>query len=257
MGIGPKEASGDVVPSDQGVVIGSPLPPFAPTHVSHKQVEAYPIAAAEFRSDGSGRIALKGGILIDVPAGFASRGAPTEGDMLVRYEPIPGQSDGYLSHSPRAVFEAGYAPIRGKDVASDAGPHFVTAAAWVCHEVNRAICATFGHDVQPDWIEAPDWQRDSAMKGVEFALANPDAPPSAQHEAWMADKLAQGWRYGEIKDADARTHPCLVAYDDLPADQRVKDHTFRAVVTAMRTLQVSHLVPGAEPTAFADLGSAA
>lgn len=111
MGIGPKEMSGDVVPSDQGVVIGSPLPPFSPTHVSHKQVEAYPITAAEFRSDGSGRIALVGGVVIDVPAGFASRGAPTEGDMLVRYAPVPGQSDGYLSHSPRAVFEDGYAPV--------------------------------------------------------------------------------------------------------------------------------------------------
>ncbi|MBA9063100.1 hypothetical protein GGQ91_002488 [Methylobacterium fujisawaense] len=111
MGIGPKAAIGDVVPADQGVVIGSQLPPFSPTHVSHKQVEAYLIVAAEFQSDGSGRIALKGGILIDVPAGFASRGAPTEGDMLVRYEPIPGQSDGYLSHSPRMVFEAGYSPI--------------------------------------------------------------------------------------------------------------------------------------------------
>ncbi|WP_245295860.1 Gp49 family protein [Methylobacterium sp. C1] len=87
------------------------MEPFKPTHVSHKQVEAHPIAAAEFRSDGSGRIALKSGALIDVPAGFASRGAPAEGDMLVRYEPIPGQTDGYLSHSPRMVFEAGYAPL--------------------------------------------------------------------------------------------------------------------------------------------------
>lgn len=111
MGISPKVAAGDVVPTEQGVVIGSPLPPFAPTHVSHKQVEAYPIAAAEFQADGSGRIALKGGILVDVPAGFASRGAPSEGDMLVRYQPIPGESDGYLSHSPRAAFEAGYLPV--------------------------------------------------------------------------------------------------------------------------------------------------
>lgn len=111
MGCDPKDLGGDVVPSDQGVVVGSPLPPFSPTHVSHKQVEAYPIAAAEFRSDGSGRIALKGGAVVDVPAGFASRGAPEEGDYLVRYAPVPGQSDGYLSHSPRGVFEAGYAPV--------------------------------------------------------------------------------------------------------------------------------------------------
>jgi len=84
---------------------------FKPTHVSHKLVEAYPIAAAEFHADGSGRVALKGGRIVDVPMGFASRGAPAEGDLLVRYGPQPGQTDGYLSHSPRAVFESGYAPL--------------------------------------------------------------------------------------------------------------------------------------------------
>ncbi|KAA0122147.1 hypothetical protein CIW48_19295 [Methylobacterium sp. P1-11] len=87
------------------------MDPFKPTHVSHKQVEAYPIAAAEFQADGSGRIALEGGRIIDVGAGFAARGAPAEGDYLVRYAPVPGETDGYLSHSPRGVFEAGYAPV--------------------------------------------------------------------------------------------------------------------------------------------------
>lgn len=32
--------------------------------------------------------------------------------MLVRYEPTPEEPDGYLSHSPRMVFEAGYSVVR-------------------------------------------------------------------------------------------------------------------------------------------------
>lgn len=112
MGRGPQDWCGDVVPSDQGVVAGGALPPFTPTHVSHKQVEARPIAAAEFREDGSGKIALKGGGLVEVPAGFVRPGrVPSEGDMLVRYEPTPEDPQGYLSHSPRMVFEAGYEPV--------------------------------------------------------------------------------------------------------------------------------------------------
>ena len=105
--------------------------------------------------------------------------------------------------------------------------------ARVCHEVNRAICEAAGDHSQKSWDQAEQWQRDSAIKGVQFAVQNPNAPPSAQHDAWMADKLADGWRHGEVKDAQAKTHPCIVPYDALPFDQRVKDHTFRAVVAAL------------------------
>ena len=105
--------------------------------------------------------------------------------------------------------------------------------ARVCHEVNRAICEAAGDHSQEPWDQAEQWQRDSAIKGVQFAVQNPNAPPSAQHDAWMADKLADGWRHGEVKDAQAKTHPCIVAYDALPFDQRVKDHAFRAVVAAL------------------------
>jgi hypothetical protein len=51
--------------------------------------------------------------------------------------------------------------------------------------------------IQKDWDEAQQWQRDSAIKGVEFKLDNPDA--GTQHNAWMADKIADGWVYGEEK----------------------------------------------------------
>lgn len=40
-----------------------------------------------------------------VPANFFARGTPQVGDYLVAYE------DGYLSWSPKAVFEAGYSPL--------------------------------------------------------------------------------------------------------------------------------------------------
>lgn len=106
--------------------------------------------------------------------------------------------------------------------------------ARVCHEAKRAICTAFGDHSQKPWNEAEQWQRDNAIRGVRFALDNPAAPPSAQHDAWMADKLADGWVYGPVKDPEAKTHPCLVPYDQLPPEQRVKDYVFKAVVAAMK-----------------------
>lgn len=105
--------------------------------------------------------------------------------------------------------------------------------AKVCHEANRAICEAAGDHSQKPWADAEVWQRDSALTGVMFARNNPDAHAAAQHDAWMADKIAAGWVHGEVKDAEAKTHPCIVPYDELPFDQRVKDHVFRAIVSAL------------------------
>lgn len=107
------------------------------------------------------------------------------------------------------------------------------AIAMICHEANRALCLSHGDDSQRPWDQAEGWQRDSAIKGVEFARANPDAGDSAQHDAWMADKIAEGWVYGAKKDPVAKTHPCIVPFGDLPAHQQAKDALFRAIVRAL------------------------
>lgn len=119
--------------------------------------------------------------------------------------------------------------VTDKTVIADAAAEL----ARICHEANRAICTAFGDHSQVAWADAPQWQKDSAVKGAVFAMQNSDAPPSAQHEAWMRDKAADGWVYGPVKDADAKTHPCMVPYDQLPPEQRVKDHVFKALVNAL------------------------
>jgi len=107
------------------------------------------------------------------------------------------------------------------------------AIARVCHEANRAYCYSIGDDSQPPWDAAPDWQRQSAIDGVKFAIANPQAPPSASHDSWLEGKRATGWKYGPIKDPDKKEHPCFVPYDELPVDQRRKDALFQGVVRAL------------------------
>lgn len=102
--------------------------------------------------------------------------------------------------------------------------------AIICHEANRAYCRTIGDESQPSWDDAPGWQRDSAVKGVLHVLSNPTAPASASHESWMKQKLSEGWKYGPVKDADKKEHPCMVPYAQLPFEQRVKDFIFKNIV---------------------------
>lgn len=106
--------------------------------------------------------------------------------------------------------------------------------ARVCHEVNRAYCKALGDDSQPAWEDAPDWQKESALLGVDLHLNNPNAGPEASHQSWMAQKVKDGWIYGVVKDPDKRTHPCLVPFSELPVDQQAKDFIFRAVVHALK-----------------------
>ena len=110
------------------------------------------------------------------------------------------------------------------------------AIARVAHEINRAYCASLGDTSQAAWEEAPEWQRKSALLGVDMHLANPDATPEQSHESWLAEKLAQGWTHGAVKDAEKKEHPCILPYAELPAEQKAKDYLFRAVVHALKDI---------------------
>jgi hypothetical protein len=106
--------------------------------------------------------------------------------------------------------------------------------AQVAHETNKAWCELNGDFSQPSWTDEPEWQKESAISGVKFHLTHPDAGPDASHNEWMRHKVAGGWVYGDVKDPEAKTHPCIVPFDQLPEVQQVKDHLFRAVVHAIK-----------------------
>lgn len=119
-----------------------------------------------------------------------------------------------------------------RDAVTDNGhdPMMIEVAAELCHEANRAYCKALGDDSQPHWGDAPEWQRASAIAGVEFHIANPDAGPSHSHDSWLRQKEADGWKHGPVKDAEKKEHPCFVPYDQLPPEQKAKDYIFGAIV---------------------------
>jgi hypothetical protein len=113
--------------------------------------------------------------------------------------------------------------------------------AKICHEANKAYCEATGDNSQLPWEHAVLHQRVSALKGVEFCLANPEAPASANHDSWMREKAADGWVYGPVKDFDAKTHPAFVPYEELPPQQQAKDYLFKSIVAGLRPFIASHV----------------
>lgn len=105
--------------------------------------------------------------------------------------------------------------------------------ARVCHDVNRAYCEAIGDTSQVEWDDAPDWQKSSAILGVKLHTENHGAGAQASHESWMAQKVADGWIYGDVKNAELKQHPCIVPFDELPKEQQAKDYIFRSIVIAL------------------------
>lgn len=118
--------------------------------------------------------------------------------------------------------------------------------AMVLHDSYRATLAaagTEGATADRPWSDLPENMREAnraaaahaAIKLHMLGLA-PDAPPPidlteaqvemlarVEHRRWMANRILGGWRHGPRRDNEARLHPDIVPYDDLPERSRELD----------------------------------
>ena len=53
------------------------------------------------------------------------------------------------------------------------------------------------------------------------------------HEVWAKQRISDGWQYGNRRDDEAKQHPCLIAYDELPKSEKEYDR-----VTAVQTIKL-------------------
>ena len=52
------------------------------------------------------------------------------------------------------------------------------------------------------------------------------------HEVWAENRIKQGWKYGEQRNDEQKTHPCLVPYENLPDEEKEYDR-----ITSIGTLK--------------------
>lgn len=80
---------------------------------------------------------------------------------------------------------------------------------------------------EPHVIDTSDVTISSEIENLAELLAR------NTHEVWSQGRIRDGWTYGEKRDDAAKTHPCLVPYDQLPESEKEYDRN-----TSMETLKV-------------------
>jgi ryanodine receptor 2 len=81
------------------------------------------------------------------------------------------------------------------------------------------------YNTQP--IETSDIQLPEELNPLLEAMAK------NVHEIWAKERIAQGWTYGAKRDDALKHHPCLIAYEDLPEEEKVYDRN-----TSVETLKL-------------------
>ena len=69
----------------------------------------------------------------------------------------------------------------------------------------------------PNPIDTSDIQLPEELNSLLEAMAK------NVHEVWAETRIKQGWKYGEQRNDELKTHPCLVPYEDLPEEEKEYD----------------------------------
>jgi hypothetical protein len=64
--------------------------------------------------------------------------------------------------------------------------------------------------------------RDTAALGIDLTELI-EALAAHAHDEWAAQRLSDGWVWGESRCDIKKTHPCLVPYDQLPDTEKAYD----------------------------------
>jgi hypothetical protein len=109
----------------------------------------------------------------------------------------------------------------------------------------RAIFVYEGARMQAAAVEAPiipePWhKRDEKFKRqfldiIEKYCALEVLPtPKEAHDSWWQSYIDMGWVYGKVRDAERKTHPDMVPFEDLGHEEQIKDAVFLALVQIAR-----------------------
>ena len=91
--------------------------------------------------------------------------------------------------------------------------------------------------VPEPWDERDEKFRNQFVEVIKKYFQQEKLPtPEEAHNSWWEAYKKMGWKYGEKRDPEKKTHPDMVPYDELPQDEKEKDAIFLAFVWLAKEL---------------------
>lgn len=106
----------------------------------------------------------------------------------------------------------------------------ISPTEWI-YEVARLEALASGRSIVPEiWEKRDDAFRNQMTNYVESLRGKVLPTPEEAHDSWWRKYEEMGWKYGEVRDTVAKTHPDMVSFNELPKDEQDKDEIFLALV---------------------------
>ena len=138
-------------------------------------------------------------------------GMPVQALYHIRGMPAPGAMAEENRHHP-----PGKVPVK-----TESDGITVDAVARIVHNAQRDLGYWLEDPYPPEPYDAlPEEQRRPVQSLVRLIIGG--YPPEYVQEMWIESMKEKGWDWGEEKDPNRKTHPCITGFEELPLWERKK-----------------------------------
>lgn len=106
----------------------------------------------------------------------------------------------------------------------------------LCHLANNELMIANNETPCGNWDTLDSHLKQMTRDSVSVIIDKPNITAEDIHNTWMTNKAKDGWVYGDIKDANKKTHPLMIPFADMNAIDKAKDQSFIDIVNANRDL---------------------
>ena len=107
------------------------------------------------------------------------------------------------------------------------------------YEATRIEAEWSNRSIVPEiWKQRDDKFKKQFVNIIEMYLEKDKLPtPEKAHDSWVVAYEKMGWKYGEKRDVDKKTHPDMLPFNELPKDEKDKDSIFLTFVWLAKQFQ--------------------